>query len=142
MSPCIFTGENDARKAVELFCIFKINIVGSNFKTQKILNSSWKNCELPQTYDFLLIGLKPGLHEPQLAVEVRVNQALKIIRYLKFLFFAITKLKVCLKECGSKEKLFNLRQSAMFIALAMQQHMHENFFFLINSCKSEMLLTD
>ena len=29
-----FAVDNDARKAVEMFCIYKINIVGSNFHAQ------------------------------------------------------------------------------------------------------------
>ena len=32
-----FAVENDARKAVETLCIFKINIVSSNFRVQKKL---------------------------------------------------------------------------------------------------------
>ena len=31
----IFAVEDDARKAVEMFCIFKINFVGSNFQVNK-----------------------------------------------------------------------------------------------------------
>ena len=33
----IFAVDNDARKAVETFCIYKINIVGSNFYAQNVL---------------------------------------------------------------------------------------------------------
>ena len=32
-----FAVENDARKAVKTFCIYKINIVGSNFHAQNVL---------------------------------------------------------------------------------------------------------
>ena len=52
-----FAGENDARKAVETFCIFNINIADSNFHAQNVFFPNLQSASVEDCFVFVVLKI-------------------------------------------------------------------------------------